>query len=268
MIVALIIRSRPGKDRRPDNSRRVIYLHAWRGGGGSCRVDFIQNIDLAAVFIQFAVLIFSLSIHEAAHAWTADRLGDGTARGLGRISLNPVRHVDPIGTLLFPILQIAAGVPVIGWAKPVPVNPTRLRNPRVDQMGISLAGPGSNLLTAAIALAVLVLLKIGSADAGALITNMAVTMSIPRGQGVMAMVVGLLVYLMVVNLALALFNMIPIPPLDGHWLLYGLLPDSAGKLLARAGAFGILILYGLMFLGIFRYLFVPIYWILEALIDI
>ena len=87
----------------------------------------LPNIDLVQVFIIFVVLLFSLSIHEAAHAWTADRLGDPTARLLGRISLNPAVHVDPIGTIVFPLIALLSNVPVLGWAKPVPVNITRLR---------------------------------------------------------------------------------------------------------------------------------------------
>ena len=87
----------------------------------------LPNIDLVQVFITFVVLLFSLSIHEAAHAWTADRLGDPTARLLGRISLNPAVHVDPIGTIVFPLIALLTNVPVLGWAKPVPVNITRLR---------------------------------------------------------------------------------------------------------------------------------------------
>ena len=97
-------------------------------------MDFLRNIDLGTIAIQFVVLLFSLSIHEASHAWMADLCGDYTARYLGRVTLNPLPHIDPIGTVLFPLLQFFVHFPLIGWAKPVPINPVHLRNPRRDQM--------------------------------------------------------------------------------------------------------------------------------------
>jgi len=99
-------------------------------------VDFLRHIDIGRIAIQFAVLLFSLSIHEAAHAWMADRFGDYTARYLGRVTINPIPHIDPIGTILFPLLQFFTPFPLIGWAKPVPVNAARLRDPRRDQIFI------------------------------------------------------------------------------------------------------------------------------------
>ena len=113
------------------------------------------DINFAQIFISLIVLLFSLTIHETAHAWTADRLGDPTARLLGRISLNPIVHVDPIGTLLFPLIAAISGVPLIGWAKPVPVNVRQLRQPRRDYVLVAAAGPGSNLVLALIASIVL-----------------------------------------------------------------------------------------------------------------
>src|SRR6266550_9137870 len=118
----------------------------------------MSSIDLYVGVIEFIVLLLSLSIHESAHAWTADRLGDPTARNLGRVSLNPIVHVDPIGTILFPLLAIVAGVPLIGWAKPVPVNVQNLRHRRRDYVLVAAAGPASNLVlavTVAIALQLL-----------------------------------------------------------------------------------------------------------------
>ena len=107
-----------------------------------------MDISIAQVLIAFIVLLFSLTIHETAHAWTADRLGDPTARLLGRVSLNPIVHADLIGTVLFPLLAIAGGVPLIGWAKPVPVDVRRLRHGRRDYVLVAAAGPASNLLLA------------------------------------------------------------------------------------------------------------------------
>src|SRR6187551_606972 len=114
---------------------------------GSRNLYRLSGIDYPQVFIAFVVLVFSLTVHESAHAWTADRLGDPTARELGRVSLNPVVHADLIGTVIFPLVAMLGGVPwLIGWAKPVPVNVRRLHNPRRDYIIVAAAGPTSNLL--------------------------------------------------------------------------------------------------------------------------
>src|SRR6516162_2272443 len=120
----------------------------------------LPDIDFAQVFISFAVLLFSLTVHESAHAWTADRLGDPTARLLGRVSLNPAMHADPIGTILFPLIAMVSGAPLIGWAKPVPVSPWRLRHPRRDYVLVAAAGPASNLAMAFAAALTVALLPI------------------------------------------------------------------------------------------------------------
>ncbi len=231
-------------------------------------MDFLRGIDFGNVLIQFAVLLFSLSLHEASHAWVADRLGDYTARYLGRVSLNPMAHIDPIGTLLFPILQMVTNLPLIGWAKPVPINSSHLRNARRDQMLISLAGPASNLFAAASAFILLALFKVLSPQGSGLITNMIFTMSVPKHRSVLAPILGMVFFALIINFALALFNVIPIPPLDGHWMLYGLLPYNAGQALQRFGAYGFILLYGLMFLGMFRFIFIPVHWVLSFLLSL
>jgi len=221
-------------------------------------VDVLRNIDLATIAIQFAVLLFSLSIHEAAHAWTSDRFGDPTARYLGRVTLNPIPHIDPIGTILFPLLQFFVNFPLIGWAKPVPTNPAHLRNPRKDQIFISIAGPLSNLAAGSIAFVLLVILKLSWPQARAFIELMTFTGGIPGSASVMAPVLGILYWAMVINLALAVFNLLPIPPLDGHWILYGLLPSGAAAVLERVGSYGFIVLYALMFMGTLRFVFIPV----------
>lgn len=231
-------------------------------------MDFLQRIDVGTVLIQFAVLLFSLSIHEASHAWVADYFGDYTARYLGRVSLNPIAHIDPIGTVVFPLLQIFTGWPLIGWAKPVPVNSAHLRNPRRDQIFISLAGPGSNLLAATAAFALLIGLKLSSDHAGALVNHMVVTMSIPREQSALAPILGMLFFALIINLALAFFNIIPIPPLDGHWILYGILPYEMAQVFERIGGYGVFILYGLMIMGALSFIFIPIQKVLIFLLSI
>ncbi len=222
-------------------------------------MDLLRNIDIGTIAIQFVVLLFSLSIHEASHAWMADRLGDYTARYLGRVTLNPIPHIDPIGTILFPLLQFFVNFPLIGWAKPVPINSIHLRNPRRDQISISLAGPASNLLAGGIAFALLVILKISWPDARGIIETMTASFGhIPGSGSVLAPVLGILYYAMIINLLLALFNVIPIPPLDGHWILYGLLPENAAAAVERMSSYGFVILYLLMIVGGLRFILFPV----------
>jgi Zn-dependent protease len=195
----------------------------------------LGGIDLTEVLIQIVVLIASLSVHEAAHAWAADRLGDPTARHLGRLSLNPAVHVDPIGTLLFPLIAILTNLPLIGWAKPVPVDILKLRdNWREKFMAIAAAGPASNLLIAAAAALVLRIVQPGDLD-----PNTVIEVSTP-----LATMLELTVQL---NVLLAVFNLIPVPPLDGGNVLSGLLRGQAANLFDRIRPYGFLILYAMMF---------------------
>src|SRR5205085_11123304 len=122
------------------------------------QVHPVSDINVAQIFIDLGVLLFSLTVHEMAHAWTADRAGDTTARRMGRVSLNPLVHADPIRTILFPLIAMVSGAPLIGWAKPVPVSIRRLSHPRRDYVLVAAAGPASNLvlaLTSALLLAIL-----------------------------------------------------------------------------------------------------------------
>jgi Zn-dependent protease len=231
-------------------------------------VDLFRSIDFGTVAIQFAVLLFSLSIHEASHAWMADNFGDYTARYLGRVTLNPVPHIDPVGTLLFPLLQFFTALPLIGWAKPVPINPAHLRKPRRDQIFISLAGPASNLLAGGVAFLLLAALKLSWPESRGFVTNMALTLRIPGHESFLAPVVGILFFAMIINLALALFNALPIPPLDGHWILYGLLPHSAGTVLERWSSYGFILLYAMMLTGMFRFIFMPARWFSYVLVTL
>jgi Zn-dependent protease len=190
--------------------------------------------DIGQSLIIFAVLLFSLTVHEMAHAVTADWLGDPTARRLGRISLNPAVHIDPVGTIMLPLLGLVAGGFVFGWAKPVPVNPANLKNHRQDFLVIAAAGPASNILMAVAASMLLGL--------------------VPGGLGAsegMAGVMATFGFAMVqLNLLLAVFNMLPIPPLDGGNVLAGILPEALAASYDRlVRPYGFVILIVLMATG-------------------
>ena len=194
-------------------------------------------MDFAQLLLGFVVLLVSLTVHEAAHAWSADRLGDPTARTLGRLSLNPAVHVDPIGTILFPLIAMATNLPLIGWAKPVPVNPARLGgNWRQKFMVIAAAGPASNLVLATCVAIVLRIAPIGD-------VNVDATSIVWRLVQALALAVQL-------NVFLALFNMVPVPPLDGGNVLAGLLTGQMARAFDQLRPWGFLILYGLMLTGV------------------
>jgi len=202
----------------------------------------LLDINFAQVFIAFAVLLFSLTFHEMAHAWTADRLGDPTARLLGRVSFNPIVHADPIGTVLFPLLAIIGNLPIIGWAKPVPVIISRLRRQRRDYVLVAAAGPASNLVLAIVAAVVLAALPVSPVVIGE-----------PNVSAPVAAFLSLAVRL---NILLAVFNMLPIPPLDGGNVLSGLLPRRFATVLDQVRPYGFLLLYALLFTDGFYYLVV------------
>lgn len=191
------------------------------------------------------VLISSLSVHEAAHAFAADRLGDPTARHLGRLSINPAVHVDPIGTLLFPLIAFLTNVPLIGWAKPVPVDMRYLKHPKRDFALIAAAGPASNLIIAALAALLLAVLP------GPALGDIA-------SRAVMRPAFQLLTLFAYVNVLLAVFNMIPVPPLDGGNVLLGILPPGPTRIVEQLRPYGFLILYALMLTGVLSMLLGPV----------
>jgi Zn-dependent protease len=210
----------------------------------------LQGIDFVGIFIQFTLLVASLTVHEAAHAWSADKLGDPTARLLGRVSLNPAVHIDPIGTIVFPLLAMISNLPLIGWANPVPVGIQHLRgNWRQKFMFIAAAGPASNLLMAVGAAAVLWIISGGP------------PLETPQG-----FAGRILMAFIQLNLLLAVFNMIPVPPLDGGNVLAGLVSGPVAEALDRVRPYGIFILYGLMFLGVFSAVVYPLAFALMELL--
>lgn len=184
------------------------------------------------------VLILSLSVHEAAHAASALYFGDPTARDLGRVTINPVAHVDIIGTLILPILAVFTfGFALIGWAKPVPVNPQNLGNYRRDNSLIALAGPVSNIILSVVFLLIAVIFLLTGIASG--------------GEDVGMFIYRLIDYGIRINVALAIFNMLPIPPLDGSHVLKYFLPPKAAESYSRVGAYGFFILIVLLNVPVF-----------------
>ncbi len=169
------------------------------------------------VVILIAVVLFAISFHESAHAWTALKFGDPTARDLGRISLNPLHHIDPFGTVLLPMILILMHQPPFGYAKPTPVNLRNTRNPRLANFWVSAAGPLSNLLVVAVSAAILI--GIGRYDRGLVIG----AFQGPTGSGVLAPFSYILAQLVLLNLVLGIFNLIPVPPMDGSGILFSIL---------------------------------------------
>ncbi len=190
-------------------------------------------MEFLILFSSLIILFFSIVLHEVAHGLMAERHGDPTARMMGRITLNPLVHIDPVGTILLPLIMIVFGSPFIfGWAKPIPINPRNLNNPKRDMMWIALAGPATNfVLSLFLALIFRVLVRPGT---------IAET---------------ILFYGVTINLVLAFINLIPIPPLDGSRILSGLLPDRYNFRLAQLERYGFIILIPILFI-VFR-LFMP-----------
>jgi Zn-dependent protease len=200
----------------------------------------VGDIDFQQLLIAFIILISSLTFHEAAHAWTANRLGDPTARLLGRLTLNPAVHVDVIGTIVFPLIAIVTGFPLIGWAKPVPVDMRNLRHPRRDFAVVAAAGPVSNLLLAAIGAAVFTAWGADAAsETRALIAE------------------GLLRFVLL-NVLLAVFNLLPVPPLDGGNIVAGLVPETVAVAIDKLRPWGFLLLYALMLSGVLAAIIFPV----------
>jgi Zn-dependent protease len=214
------------------------------------------------LIIYIVVLLLAISAHEAAHAWMSHKFGDDTAYLLGRVTLNPVKHTDPIGTLLIPIVSFLfaamggplAGIPLIGWGKPTPVNPLRWRNKDLANVMVSIAGILANLT---IALGALVLIKVaqysGLFDSGGALVGV----SEPVGM--------LLKFALSMNLGLAIFNLLPVPPLDGSKVLYTLMPGAQSALEALE-RFSFLILIVILKLGVLNYIFDPVWSVVERIL--
>lgn len=215
-----------------------------------------MNDTLLLALALIPALVIAIVFHEVSHGWVALALGDPTAKERRRLTFNPIRHVDPIGTIILPGFLALVGAPVFGWAKPVPVDQRRLNNPRFGMMAVAIAGPAMNLLLATVGAVVLGLIAraypIGATPPELLLTGFA--------------------YFIAINIFLALFNLIPLPPFDGSHIVEGLLPDRAARAYARLRPFGFPLLIVLLIvipslfpqLGIVeRFVLPPVDWLQE-----
>lgn len=207
---------------------------------------------LVQILFQIIAFLFAISVHESAHAWTANRCGDPTARMLGRVSLNPIRHIDPVGTILLPAIAMISHFPVIGWAKPTPVDPRHFKNPVRDDILTSLAGPASNLIVASLSVVGLAIVSNTSPLGRALVHGYAA-----ESGSILVPITVLLYQFMYINVLLAAFNVIPIPPLDGSHVLRHFLPESIRRAYDMAGMIGLVLLF-LVGGPIIRFLMTPV----------
>ncbi|HQP91376.1 MAG TPA: site-2 protease family protein [Candidatus Omnitrophota bacterium] len=188
------------------------------------------------IILSLAIFFSAVIIHEYSHAFIANKLGDPTAKNRGRLTLNPIAHIDPFGTVLLPLFLIAMRSPVLfGWAKPVPISFSNLKNPKRDMIWVGMAGPAANFIFAFLAS---ILLKTG------IFSN--------------SLAISLIQSLIIINVVLSVFNLIPLPPLDGSRVLMGLLPMPFAANYARLEPYGFIILFALLYMGIFDKVIWPI----------
>jgi Zn-dependent protease len=212
-----------------------------------------MQLSHVEIVFQIIAFLFAISVHESAHAWTAHRRGDPTAYMLGRVTLNPIRHIDPIGTILLPIIAALSNFPLIGWAKPTPVNPRNFKRPVLDDILTSVAGPVSNFLVVFTCVIVMVVIGKVSVVGQAVVSNLANGTLVDAG--IITPIVFLLYEFMYINILLGIFNLIPVPPLDGSHVLRHFLSGAALRAYDQLGMFSLilLMLLGGRVLGFFMY---------------
>lgn len=216
--------------------------------------SILKNLSIAVIPLLFAIIF-----HEISHGWVANRLGDPTAKQMGRLTINPIVHIDIFGTIIMPIILLifSHGNFSFGYAKPVPVNPFNLRNPKRDMAIVSFAGPATNIILAAIS--ILLAIIIAALQLSTLLPQfLASKLLIPISQ--------MLSFSATINIFLAAFNLIPIPPLDGGRVLIGLLPDRYAYSFSKIEPFGFMILFTLIILGITDYFVIPIATVIRGLL--
>lgn len=221
------------------------------------------------IIIMVFALFFAITVHEASHGWAANKLGDPTAYSLGRVTLNPIAHIDPLGTIIFPLILIIMGAPPFGWAKPVPVNPLNLKNPRRDNLWISAAGPASNLSVATISLILIILLKLINPNVRDFLWSFLYSGGrLPQGFYPLEGLALILYFVVYINCLLAIFNLIPIPPLDGSGIIMGFLSEENIQKYERIRPFGFIIILALIYLGLLRIIMWPIQIFINTIIFI
>ncbi|WP_420130144.1 site-2 protease family protein [Longimicrobium sp.] len=200
------------------------------------------TFDLRAVLLSLPVLLLSLTAHEFGHAWVALRQGDDTAYRQGRVTMNPAAHLDWLGTIIFPVMAIGSGMPLLGWARPVPVDPRKFRNYVRGDILVSVAGVAMNALLA-VSFAVLLFVLAAS------------TRSMAAPPEALSTLFEMMVIGVVVNVGLILFNLLPIPPLDGSHVMYHLLPPHLRQQYQTLSLYGMIVLWVLVLTGMLRFLF-------------
>ncbi|HKS42233.1 MAG TPA: site-2 protease family protein [Blastocatellia bacterium] len=228
----------------------------------------MEKVNFGNLIIYLIALIFSLSFHEAAHAWTSEKFGDDTGRLEGRITLNPLPHIDPIGTLLFPIIGFFSNFPLLGFAKPVNTNPLRWRDKTKANIWVSAAGPISNFILAIVAFIIIKVLVLNQAMM--LFGGDEFSIVIPAVSGdqstYLEPLAKLISIMLILNVSLGVFNFIPIPPLDGSHVLESVLPYEQAQAFAQFRPYGMILLYALLLLGVFRYIINPVFTLVFALL--
>ena len=210
----------------------------------------MESLTLVQQLAVWALpVLLAVTLHEAAHGYVARALGDSTAAQLGRLSLNPLRHIDPVGTVLVPGLLLAMGGFLFGWAKPVPVNPARLKQGRRSMAWVAVAGPLANLAMAIGWAILLKLLLVSGAEGG-----------IATGLRYMALAG------MAINILLMVLNLLPLPPLDGSRVLGGFLPPQRAQMLDRIEPYGLIILLALLFTGVLGFILWPLYGAVDGVV--
>ncbi len=212
----------------------------------------LDNQTIMKIIVGFVPIVIAITFHEVAHGYVAYRLGDNTAKALGRLSLDPLKHVDPVGTVILPIILYATGAPVFGWAKPVPINPMNFKDPRKGMALTAAAGPATNL---ALAFFSVLILRFGLIPAQGMLSP-ELTDGLAR----------ILYSSAMINIWLAAFNLIPVPPFDGSRVVAGIGTKELANTMDKLEQYGMIIVAILIFSGLYKYLVMPLFKLFYSII--